>query len=81
MLDWMCSESDFPPGRRGLVWVVDGDSGDLNSNLGLESDPLLVLEKVTALCCVLSFPSPTASILPLQAADCRGKKNNDLLPL
>lgn len=38
---------------------MDGDSGDLDSDLGSQSDLLLVLEKVTVLCCspLPLFPS------------------------
>lgn len=59
MLDEMCSECDLSPGSRGERGLVDGDLGDLDSDLGPESDLLHVLEKVTVLCCSLLplFPS------------------------
>lgn len=55
----MCSEADLPPGSRGECELVDGDLGDLDSDLGSESDLLHVLEKVTVLCFSLLplFPS------------------------
>lgn len=47
---------------------MDGDLGDLDSDLGSESDPLRVLEKVV----VLPPPPPsTAPVLPLQTANYR----------
>lgn len=60
----------FLLGEEGRCGTVAGDSGDLDSDLGSESDPLRVLEKVLALSAP-SFPSSPASILPVQAASCQ----------
>lgn len=49
----------FLLGEEEQCEPVAGDSGDLDSNLGAESDPLHVLDKVTALCCNLLPLFPT----------------------
>lgn len=61
----MCSETDVPPGSRGECELLDGDLGDLDSDLGSESDLLHVLEKVTVLCFSL-LPLPPSCLLSLE---------------
>lgn len=58
----------FLLGEEGWCGLVDGNSGDLDSDLGSESDPLCVLEKVIALCC---FLLPLFHTLHLACSDCK----------
>lgn len=66
----------FLLGEEGQCGPVDGDSGDLDSDLGSEPDPLRVLEKVIALCCSLL---PLGHSLHLACSDTNYRKKSAAL--